>query len=500
MTVAYAPVEAWWFQIICLSGLFLLPKARIAEGFCIGFYFGLGWFSFGMWWVLPAIVRHSHTSWSIAFLLSSLLLVYLSLFPALAVSVLSALNKYGSEQPHYFLLRCGTTASVWALSEWFRGNLFSGFPWLATGYAQASGPLSSFASIAGIFGLTYLSALCAAMLASVCKELEQREYTKIIPLVILSLTALYLAGQGLQRIEWTEGKGTLRVRLMQGNLSQQDKFSSIGVRQAIHTYGKLMSDSQAELTVLPETAIPIEWHSQSPELLDAWRKTATDRNTSILVGTVISTQKQERLMTTNSAIAMMPGSSSALAYDYRYDKQHLLPFGEFFPTGSRWIESILDQNYSDFTSGNTYQAPLVINNKKIGVSICFENLFDIGTLNRVGDGDTLISISNFAWFLGSAAPAQHLQIARVRAIELGRWVVQASNTGRTAMIDQHGRIRHALEEDVTGVLDGEIQLMTGKTPFMHFRNGPILFICFLQIIFLPFVYLGRKSKFKVRVC
>jgi apolipoprotein N-acyltransferase len=167
----------------------------------------------------------------------------------------------------------------------------------------------------------------------------------------LSLTALYLAGQGLQRIEWTEDKGTLRVRLLQGNLSQQDKFFSIGVRQAIHTYGKLMSDSQAELTVLPETAIPIEWHSQSPELLDAWRKTATDRNTSILVGTVISTQKQERLMTTNSAIAMMPGSSSALAYDYRYDKQHLLPFGEFLPTGSRWIESILDKNYSDFTSG-----------------------------------------------------------------------------------------------------------------------------------------------------
>jgi apolipoprotein N-acyltransferase len=194
--------------------------------------------------------------------------------------------------------------------------------------------LSSFASIAGIFGLTYLSALCAAMLASVCKELERREYTKIIPVVILSLTALYLAGQRLQSVEWTEDKGTLRVRLLQGNLSQQDKFSSIGVRQAIHTYGKLMSNSQAELTVLPETAIPIEWHSQSPELLYAWRKAATDRNTSILVGTVISSQNQERIMTTNSAVAMMPGSSSALAYDYRYDKQHLLPFGEFFPTGA----------------------------------------------------------------------------------------------------------------------------------------------------------------------
>jgi apolipoprotein N-acyltransferase len=307
------------------------------------------------------------------------------------------------------------------------------------------------------------------MLASVCKELERREYTKIIPVVILSLTALYLAGQRLQSVEWTEDKGTLRVRLLQGNLSQQDKFSSIGVRQAIHTYGKLMSNSQAELTVLPETAIPIEWHSQSPELLYAWRKAATDRNTSILVGTVISSQNQERIMTTNSAVAMMPGSSSALAYDYRYDKQHLLPFGEFFPTGGRWIESILDQNYSDFTSGDAYQAPLVVNNKKIGVSICFENLFDIGTLNRVGDGDTLISISNFAWFRGSTAPAQHLQIAQVRAIELGRWVVQASNTGRTAMIDQHGRIRHALEEDITGVLDGEIRLMTGKTPFMQFQ-------------------------------
>ncbi|MFZ6754765.1 apolipoprotein N-acyltransferase [Undibacterium sp. Dicai25W] len=488
MAVAYAPFNAWWFQPFCLAGLFLLVDNEKRTGFILGACFGIGWFGAGMWWVLPGMVNYSKIGWFNAGALYVALLLYLSLFPGLAIAIIVHFRSLTlpSRVPSWMMW--GGCAAIWTLFEWLRGNIFTGLPWLLTGYAQSSGPLASLASLGGVLSLSYLATLIAIILAAVINEFEKKTGTKNRNLALIVVVVLCLTGMALEQIEWTQKSGKLSVRLMQGNLSQLEKFSNDGLRQAILTYANLASDSNAELTVMPETAIPLEWNSQPSQLLEMWKEIAKARNTTLLIGSVVSHFEGQRNLTTNSAIAIMP-TSSHHSYNYRYDKQHLIPLGEFYPTGTNWLMHLLGPNFSSLTPGVADQSPLQLQEKKIGVSICFEDLFDTEILHRAKDAHMLLSMSNFAWFNGTAAPDQHLQIAQLRAIETGRWVVQAANFGRTAIVDQHGRIRMKLDENAMGVLDGNVDLVVGKTPFMYFGNWPLLFLCVGQIAFMRYLSL-----------
>ncbi|MES2320126.1 MAG: apolipoprotein N-acyltransferase [Pseudomonadota bacterium] len=479
MTMSFAPADAWWFTPYCLAGLFMLAAGCGARlGFALGLSFGLGWFGLGLWWTAGAMARFTQAGTGLSVTLTGALCVYLSLFPAIVMALYGWLVRTGPAQlraaPGVFVL-----AALWTLGEWSRANLLGGMPLLATGYAHASGPLGGFAPAIGVLGLGFLNAVVAAALAQCLTELGKAGGWRRWRYFPLALLALCLAGSGLDRIDWTHATGqTLRLSLLQGNLSQQEKFTPQGFRRAVETYAALIRSSSADLTVLPETALPIEWYSSPPELIAAWRGLAAERRTSLVIGAVAAAPSRPGLVgdSTNSALVMLPDSAQP-GYDYRYDKIHLLPLAEYAPPGAGWIAQRVQPELGTLLAGDPDQPPLHLAQGAVALGICYESMFDTLIARKARTANLILNISNFAWFTGSYADAQHLQAGRMRARETGRWFVQSANTGITAIVDPHGVVRQVLPADVTGVLEGAVTMQDGSTPFMLMGNAPLLAAC-----------------------
>ena len=483
MTMSFAPADAWWFTPYCLAGLFMLGAGGGARfGFALGMAFGLGWFGLGLWWMAGAMARFTQAGAGVSVALTAALCIYLSLFPATVMALASRLARARPAPmraaPGVFAL-----AALWTLGEWSRANLLGGMPLLATGYAHASGPLGGFAPAVGVLGLGFVNAVLAAALAQCLPALgtvEGRRRWRFFP---LALGALVLVGFGLDRFDWTEPTGqTLRLSLLQGNLPQQEKFTPQGFRRAVETYAALIRGSDADLTVLPETALPIEWYSSPPQLIAAWRGLAAERHTSLVIGAVAAAPSRPGLAgdSTNSALVMLAQSTKP-DYDYRYDKVHLLPLAEYAPHGARWIAQLVQPELGALLAGAADQPPLRLAHGSVALSICYESMFDTLIAHKAATANLLLNISNFAWFTGSYADAQHLQAGRLRARETGRWFVQGANTGLTAIVDPHGVVRQELPADVTGVLAGAVSMQDGSTPFMLLGNAPLLAACLLLL-------------------
>jgi apolipoprotein N-acyltransferase len=296
--------------------------------------------------------------------------------------------------------------------------------------------------------------------------------------MVVAPLALALACLLLQKVEWTRDAGrTLTVRLAQGNLPQFDKYTATGLRRALATYSTIAGSSSAQLTVFPETALPVEWFSLPPVILEGWKDLARERRSAIAIGAVVASPSSPEggAMLTNSALVLLPDSTGR-SYDYRYDKMHLLPVAELALPGGGWIYRQLGSHFSTMWPGTADQAPLALPGATVAFSICFESLFDTAMAAKAKTAEVLVNTSNFAWFDGSYAAAQHLQAGQMRARETGRWFLQAANSGQTAIVDQHGVVRHVLPAEVMGVLDGEVRLFDGQTPFMVLGNAPILAI------------------------
>lgn len=496
LTLSFAPSDAWWFSSFCLMGLFLLlAETSVWQASLIGFSFGLGWFASGFWWMVPALNHYSASGLVFSFFLTSILVLYLSLFPAIATALSRYYRWTQTKNIIDTTLHCTAIAIVWTSMEWLRGCLFGGMPWLITGYAQVSGPFSGFGPLMGVFGLSFLNALVAALLANILGDLKN--WKKKWVFCILAIVSIGMGGQALQSVSWTSDTGrSLSVRLLQGNLSQHEKFTQEGFNRALSLYGNLANNSNAQLTVLPETALPFEWFSLPEGVVPTWKKIAHDRNTAIVIGTVVAKPGSSgETDTTNSAVVVTPESSEN-SYNYRYDKFHLVPFGETIPSGAEWIGKRLSLNFGTFVPGEETQKPLILPGAIVALSICFENLFDTTIARKAQDAEVILNITNFGWFTETYAPAQHLQAARMRALETGRWFIQGSNTGMTALIDTHGIIHDTLPADVTGVLDGSVKLFTGSTPFMRYGNVPLLIFFMSLMGYLVFRPVKSKNATK----
>lgn len=480
MTLSFAPTQAWWFTPICLAGLFMLADgAGAPRAGLLGLCFGLGWFGAGLWWMAAGLWRFTQAGLPLSVALCAALMLYLSLFPAAAMALAS---RAGRGRPE--ALRIVLLAACFTLGEWARATFFGGMPMLATGYAHARSPLGGFAPLAGVLGLCFLNALLAAWLAHCLPQLSDapgRARWRWSPLLVLGLG---LGGAALGQVEWTRPTGgTISVRLLQGNLPQQEKFTLRGLQRASETYIALVRDGQSELTVLPETALPIEWDASPPGLIAAWRALAGERNTALVIGALAASAPRANASGdgTNSALVLLPGSS-APGYDYRYDKVHLVPMGEQVPPGASWLAASVMAEFGALQAGAPNQPPLRLKQGAIALGICYESMFDIATAAKARDANFLLNISNYAWFYGSYASDQHLQAAQVRARETGRWFGQAANGGLTALIDQRGVVRDVLPMEVVGVLQGKVEMREGMTPFMQMGNIPLVFACLAMLM------------------
>lgn len=463
---AFAP--AGWYPLAILALAVLFNAWRTAtprRAFVQGGLFGIGYFGAGVSWVFVSVHTYGHVVAPVSALVAALFILVLSVYPALAGYLLRR-----------FLPGQGATVTAcalpsgWLLAEWLRGWTFTGFPWLNIGASQIDGPLAGFLPVLGEYGAGWLAVVSAGLLVALL-QVQRRS----LPVILLA--AIWAGGALLSRVEWVEPRGAaITVSLVQGNVPQEEKWLPENLEKTLKLYVRLtLNASPADLVVWPETAIPAFYHQVEEDFLPALRELLAERNSSLLTG--IPVLDLDRWEYYNAILAL--DGTQALYY-----KQHLVAFGEYLPL--RWlIGNTLDAlavPNEDFTPGQPGQALLDAAGYPVGTSICFEVVFGDLIAAAVPAAALLVNVSNDGWFGDSLAPHQHLEIARVRALETGRPLLRATNTGISAIIDHHGRITARSPQFEQAVVTGSVVPMQGTTPFVRLGNWPVLSFAVLCLL------------------
>ena len=458
----FAPLNLWPLPLLSLALLFglLARTSSRRAGFLVGLAWGLGFFLTGVSWIFVSLSVYGGMATWLAALATFLFCAVLALFPAM-VGALQA-RWPGSPAPRLLLV----LPLAWGVLEWIRGWIFTGFPWLAMGYSQVpDSPLAGYAPLLGVYGVSFVLALIAALLAwgaTTRGSLAQRAWA------VTAVLALILGGLALRGIAWTSPAGApTSVRLLQGNISQDMKWRPERTRATLENYARMTAASPAQLIVLPETALPL-FESDLPEDYRAGLIRHGQQNGGdILVGLPTGTLEGAYF---NSVISLGQAPSQ------RYHKIHLVPFGEFIPLKAvwGWVIEVLHIPLSDFARGAADQRPLAIGGQRVAVNICYEDAFGEEIIRQLPEASVLVNVSNLAWFGDSFAPWQHAQMSQMRALESGRMMLRATNTGLTAIIDAQGRVLASLPLFQTGSLGGMIQGYAGSTPYVRWGNTPIL--------------------------
>jgi apolipoprotein N-acyltransferase len=473
-----------WLQVLSMTLLAagLAPMARESVGgpfagpspvkraAWFGGVFAMAWLAGSFWWLYVSMHHVGGLPAPLAVLAVLALAGALALYYAAASAVWVGLVRgWMAQRPG---LASALFAAVWTLAELMRGRWFTGFPWGAGGYAHVDGVLVVWAPWIGVYGVGALAAWLAMRLA-----LEGWRLRALKPLLGVVLTSWILQAFGPA---FTTSAGQGQVQLLQANISQTDKFQAgSGVRDALQWYDEQLRASRQPLVVAPETAIPLlpqylpegfwsglQQHFAQPGLPMA------------LVGVPLGSLAEGYA---NSVVAMGPEGSTP----YRYDKSHLVPFGEFMPPGFVWFIRLMNIPLGDFQAGGWRQPSLEWQGQRLAPNICYEDLFGEELALRFSDPATaptaLVNVSNIAWFGDTLAVDQHLSISRLRAIELGRPMLRATNTGATAIIDHTGRVTDQLPRFTRGSLTGTFEGRHGLTPFARWAGawglGPLWAVC-----------------------
>jgi len=467
---AFAPLGIFFLVWLTLAGFFLLlEKADSArEGAWLGFLFGLGWFGAGVSWIYVSISVFGGLAMPVAALATVCFCAVMATFPALA-GFLYRLWRARRDAVLPLLSRALLFAALWALCEFLRGWVATGFPWLAAGYAQTPpSPLSGYAPILGVHGLSLLTAFLAALIAAPFRE----RGPLLSPPLILAFLIL-LGGAGLSRIEWTHPHGEpVSVALVQGNIEQSLKWDAPHIVDSLRAYYQLMREHPAQLTLFPETALPGFVDEFPQDYFEALKTLALRQNGDLLFGAILGERERPK----NGAISL--GASP----QQQYAKAHLVPFGEFTPPGFSWFMSMMNIPMSQLIPGEEGVAPLLLAGQRVAVDICYEDVFGEEIARSAADSTLLANLSNTAWFGDSLAQPQHLQIARIRALETGRPILRATNTGMTAVIHPDGSVAAVLPPFTCGVLIAAVQGRAGSTPYLIWKNGAFLFLAGMALL------------------
>jgi apolipoprotein N-acyltransferase len=362
--------------------------------------------------------------------------------------------------------------AAWALAEWVRSWLFTGFPWLNLGYSQIDSPLSGFAPIVGVYGVGWLTALSAGLLGWLVSGGKGARFT-----VPASLLLLWTGGFALSHYQWTEPAGDrLVATLVQGNIPQELKWKPEQQRATLERYVDLSREHfGSDIIVWPETAIPAFYDEVEADLINPLREELGQRNVSLVTGVPVLDRSHWNYY--NSVISLdQPGRF--------YYKVHLVPFGEYLPLRD-WLAGVLGflpVPQADFSAGELQQPLLEAAGYPIGTSICYEIAFGEQLINALPDAALLVNVSNDAWFGDSLAPHQHLEMARMRARETERYLLRATNTGISAIIDADGALVARSQQFETQTISGEVQPRMGATPYVRWGNWPVLIVCLFMLL------------------
>ncbi|MFC3152141.1 apolipoprotein N-acyltransferase [Litoribrevibacter euphylliae] len=483
---SFAPFDYWPLAILSVA-LFQwqLDQVNSAKSaFKLGWSYGFGVFLAGASWVYVSIHEYGYAPIPLALIMTGLFTFLLGLFFALQGY---CYKRLAVSSP---LLNALVFAATWVLFEWIRSWMLTGFPWLYLGYGHINSWLSGWAPVFGVFGVSLVAALTASALKFVISQQSCGKYAYFIAATLL----LWPLGFLFAQINWTEAQREVSVTLMQGNIPQEKKWQKEYRPVSLSTYRQLNRNVDSDLIIWPETAIPYFKHQVSDWLAETERQLKPHQGLITGLPYYDPNSPAETPVLHNSIIGL--GSASG-----QYHKQKLVPFGEYVPLQDilRGLIQFFNLPMSNFRPGPSEQPPLKLQGMNLLPAICYEIAYPefIASNMQFEDQqqDLIITISNDAWFGDSIGPKQHLQIAQMRALENSRYVLRATNTGLTAVIDEKGIITYSMPDFVSGGLNATATTHQGLTPYSQWLNYPLLVLIVLILVginLFPIIFSASK--------
>ncbi|MGY6277802.1 apolipoprotein N-acyltransferase [Methylomonas sp. MgM2] len=475
LALAFAPYDYSYLAIIALMFFYRLCHAQsIRQAAFTGYLFGLGMFGCGTWWVYVSIHEFGGAGFMSSGMLTVLFVALWAIFPAVAAALASSIcSKVGP------ISRITIFAWLWVLVEYVRGYwILNGFPWLQIAYSQLNTPLAGFAPLAGVYGVGFL----LSMSASTLYETVLRQLPRLVGIPVL--LSVWLGGWLLKDVQWTRPIGnSIKIALMQGNIDQKIKWQPNQQLKTLNLYQELTERHwDSDVIVWPETAIPAFLSDVKTSFLEPLANKARNHGADIVVSLPSNGQGKDYY---NSVMTL--GKNEAL-----YHKTHLLPFGEYLPLQplSGWILDQLRIPLGNFAAGRADQPLLRAGGYPVVTTICYEDAFGELVIRQVEHAAYLVNVTNDAWFGHTAEPYQHMQMAQMRALETGRYMARATNTGLSGIVLPNGKIRHQAPLYTTTTLTGEIIPMTGLTPYARYGDRMI----FIGLIVFVVTVLGLESR------
>jgi len=479
-TLAFAPFNYAYLTMLALVILFSSwVNATPKQAAWRGFLFGLGAFGLGVTWVFVSIFFYGKAQIFISLLLAALFAAFWALFPALTAYISVKLSKVIHKNLLFFV------PFVWIFIEYFRGYwLLNGFPWLQVSYSQLDTAYAGFIPVIGGYGSGFLIVTTAALFTYLI-HFKQKMFW-----VSGAISTLLIAGYGLKQISWTEQiPDPIKITLVQGNISQDKKWQPENFIHTLLTYQQMTySHWDSDVIIWPETAIPAFLNQVDEDFIRPLAIEAVKNNTDLIVS--LPSQSPDFKKTFNSVLTL--GSSVGV-----YHKNHLLPFGEYLPLQpiSGWILDLVGIRLGSFTAGGSQQALLSAGGYPFATSICYEDAFSEEVLNKLPEAAYLVNVTNDAWFGKSLEPHQHMQIARMRALESGRYLMRATNTGVTGFVAPNGKIIKQAPLFQPIAISETIFPMKGMTPYAYLGDKVIVFILgVLLVLILSWDYLKPKKN------
>ncbi len=473
MPLAFAPFNIFIIALLCPALLILIwSESSPAQAFRYGYLFGLAMFGSGVYWLHISINMFGGVTLIGSVLITAALVAFLSVYPALCGYIS---RRWLSKNEKLWLLLA--VPALWVLSEWARSWVFTGFPWLNLAYSQSDTFFSAIAPIFGSYGLSWLTIFVSALLVLLYRSRGRSSAAGIAALVLISITCFSLG-----KIDWTRHTGkTISVALIQAGIPQKLKWLPEMREKSLEMYMNLSAPYwQGDLVVWPETAIPA-YPSTIPDFIDKLSQLTATRQTVFLSG--IPSLDHDSRKYYNSVMMLADGKTGW------YHKHHLVPFGEYLPLKPilGLLLDFLKIPMSNFSPGNQTMPLLTADDLSIGISICYEDTFGEEVIKALPDAEVLVNVSNDAWFGDSLAPHQHLQMARMRALESGRYLLRATNTGISAIIDEKGRVLKQSPQFEATALSANARLFEGATPYVRWGNLPVVMLAITLLLFSLFL-------------
>ncbi|BBP81255.1 apolipoprotein N-acyltransferase [Pseudomonas sp. Pc102] len=466
--LALAPFDIWPISLLSLALFYLglrdlAPKAAFVRGWCYGF----GLFIAGTSWIYVSIHDYGAASVPLAAFLTGGFSAGVALFFALPAIVWARWFRR-SEAP---LADALAFAALWLAQEAFRGWFLTGFPWLYAGYSQLDAPLAGLAPVGGMWLVSFVLALTAALLVNLVRL---RARPAFLAAGVVLLVGPWIAGQALKGHAWTRPAGEpLKVAALQGNVEQNMKWDPAQLNAQLALYRDMtFSAEQADLIIWPETAVPV-LKEYAEGYLSVMNRFAFERKATLITGVPIRQANERGEKRYYNGITVIGEGEGT------YLKQKLVPFGEYVPLQDvlRGLIAFFDLPMSDFARGPTDQEPLLAKGYRIAPFICYEVVYPEFAAGLSANSELLLTVSNDTWFGTSIGPLQHLQMAQMRALEAGRWMIRATNNGVTALIDPFGQITERIPQFEKATLYGEVVPMQELTPYLKWRAWPLVILC-----------------------